>query len=485
MVLLTIKDFHQGIAESPLEGFGEIRNCELDTQRGLVRIGWLTTKQSGTTVTAKPLWFAKNDPASGTASVYAIDSSAGVYRSTDGGTTWAAVSGNGAGAGQGMINWKDYLFVFSTTVIDVYGPLSTSPTWTTNWQTTVDSDGLWHPTLYGQDDILYFGAGRYIGSIQEVAGQTFAPGTASTYTFTARALDLPADMRIKALSELGRNLWAGTWSGSNIGDKKVANIYPWDRTSDSFDFPIELKENGIQAMISIGNLTYFFAGLEGKCFVTNGSDVKELFRIPQTIIDISAGSSIQVFPGAMKYHNGKIIFGVIQGNTTNPFGHVWSYDLKSGALALENTTSTANANSMSSALFSIGRDTYLIGWQDGAGNKGIDLATNTARYPSYAAYVTSSYYTIGSVSKPVPLSEIEFKLANALASGEGIRLSYRLDLTSAFTTIDTFDFATNGAIQGGNMPLSVTVNQGIQFRAALTTGSSSTNTPELREIEVR
>lgn len=477
MALITIKDFQKGTGESPFLGYGEIRNIELDTQKGVARINMKTALKSGTTVTQLPLWIIGNRGTSG--EYWALGDAQAVYKSSDSGDTWSLVTGNDSGSGQGMIVWKQYLLVFRASTIDVYGKLGSSPSWTTSWQ-TIDSDLNWHPSLTGQDDIVYGGAGRYIFSIQEVSGQTFNPSNSATYTYTQQALDLPSDHKVRCLAELGSNLMIGTWVGSNIYDFKIATIFPWDRVSDSFNLPIQMSENGIQAMKTIGNLIYFFAGIEGKCFVTDGSSVRELFRIPQSIVDLAGGAFIEVYPGSVDVHRGKLVFG-LKGAGNN--SQMWSYDLETKALAVEYTISTANTMSVVGAINSVTRDTLLAGWRDGSSDEGIDKVVNSARYASYAAYIRTPYYLIGSKSKPQPVSEIEFKLANALATGEGVRLKYRTDVTSSFTTIATFDFSTNGAILGGTHTVGVTVDEGIQFEIALTT--SSDGTPELVEVEVR
>jgi hypothetical protein len=170
-----------------------------------------------------------------------------------------------------MMIWKDYLFVARAAALDVYGPLSGSPSWSNSWQ-TITSDSLWHPMLVSfNDNKLYGGAGKFVFSLDEASGSTFAPGTASTYTWTAQALDLPPNYRIKSLEELGNNLMCGTWMGSAIDDFEVADIFPWDRSSSSFGSPIKLKENGANALLTVNNLLYIFAGIGGTIYISNST----------------------------------------------------------------------------------------------------------------------------------------------------------------------------------------------------------------------
>lgn len=484
--IITLKDWNRGIAASPHVGLAELRNVEVDNKSGVARINMAAVKESASVVENTPYWIIGNPSIS--SELWALDSSQVVYKSTDLGDTWTKITGNGSGNGQGAIVWKDALFVFRNSTIDVYYPLSSSPAWSgagkgaLSWQ-TIDADGTWHPAIVGQDDILYIGCGAYIASVQAIG--TFDPQNSATYTFTQQALDLPSYYKIRTLSELGKNLMIGTWVGANIYEHKIADIFPWDRSSDSFQLPIRMSENGIQASITIGNVMYFFAGIEGVLYATDGTNVKELARLPISLVNTEGGGFTQVYPGGMIYHDGKIIFGV-HCTSSASYSHVWSYDLTSGALKIENEISAGfSSGTRVSALFSAGREVYCIGWQDASSNEGIDRVINSERYTGYKALIRSEYFSIGTKSQPVPLNEIEYELANALASGQGIRLGYRLNLTDSFTTIFTSDFATDGAITNQNNTLGITVEGGVQFQIELTTGSSSTTTPELKQVHIR
>ena len=105
----------------------------------------------------------------------------------------------------------------------------------------------------------------------------------------------------------------GTWIGAggvaSVPDNKVADIFHWDRVSDSFTLPLKVLENGVHSMLSYNNLLYFQAGIEGKLFVTDGSSIQELGRPPQHVVDITSVVGDWPAPGGMAYMDGKIIMG--------------------------------------------------------------------------------------------------------------------------------------------------------------------------------
>ena len=264
-----------------------------------------------------------------------------------------------------------HLFVARDAKLDVYGPLASSPSWTDDWQ-SIDSDSLWHPMIVSKNNgMLYGGAGRYVFSIEQKTGQTFAPGTSATYDFTVQALDLPSSYRIKCLTELGNNLMIGTWKGTNIYDYRVADIYPWDRSSTSFGQPIMLDENGINGMISNNGLLYIMAGVDGKIYCSNGVQAWVVAQVPESVVAVSGTNGLTPFPGAIMYHNSKIYFGVGATSAVGGCG-VWSLKqmAKGNILNIEHLIDTDNSGATNplqiGALCAVTREKILVGWRDGS-----------------------------------------------------------------------------------------------------------------------
>src|SRR3990167_10368244 len=482
---LIIQAPRQGIAPSPHVGFGDVRNLDIDTIPGITRLNNILAKKSASTVDAQVWWFAQDPNIA--ANYYALDSNGVVYNSTDSGATWAELADRD-GAGQGMVIWKDYLFVAETTTIDVCGPLSSSPTWTNNWQ-TITTDSLWHPMIVSKNDgNIYGGAGRYIFSIAENSGQTFAPGTAGTYTFTAQALDLPANYRVKCLAELGNNLMIGTWMGTNVYDIRLADIFPWDRSSASFGQPVEIAEHGVHAMLNDGNSLVVLAGIGGTIYRSDGVNAYVIGQIPNSVANILGGKYIEFYPGSLCKFKNRIFFGVSNGGST-AVGGMGVYSLlqtgRGNILNLEHTISTGNDGSSNplkvSALIPTSRDELLAAWRDSS-SYGIDKTTNTSYTTSYGAYFETPLYRVGTNLNLATFTELEFQLSKDLAANEGIRVAYRENLTDSFTTIGTYDFSVLGAVISHNVAASIPATELLQLRVSLT---GTTSTPQLRNIKLK
>lgn len=480
---LIIRAPRQGIAQSPHVGFADVRNLDIYSVPGVARLNLVPSKESGSTVTAQVYWFAR-DPVT-VAKLYALDSNGVVYNSTDTGDTWASLSDR-AGSGHGMVIWKDYLFVATTTGIDTYGPLSGAPAWTTDWK-TIDTDSLWHPMIVSSNDgNLYGGAGQFIFSVAENSGQTFAPGTSATYTFTQQALDLPDNYRVKCLAELGNNLMIGTWQGTNVFDIRVANIFPWDRSSASFGQPVIIDDFGVHAMLVTGGSLVVLAGIDGSVYLSNGVTATPVARIP---VDISRAKYIEYYPGAIMKFQNRIFFGVGNGGSTVVAGMgVYSLTMTStvSILALEQTSTGYLSDSFVnkiSAVLPITRERYLTGWRANT-TYGLDL-TSSGSYSygtAYTGYFESPLYTVGTNRIKRRFEKMIINLAKDLGSNLSVQVSYRTNLTDSYTTIGTYTSTTEGSVEiiekTPNIPACVM----LQIKVGLQ--GSSTATPEFIQLEL-
>jgi len=482
---LTINAPSQGIAQSPHVGFGDMRNLDIFSVPGIVRLNTIPVLESAATVDAQVKWLVKNPAIP--ANLYALDSNGVLYTSADSGDSWAEVDDR-VGLGQGLAIWKDYLFVMNNTTIDTYGPLSGSANWL-EFKTDLVVDSLWHPALVSKlDGKLYIGAGRYVASLAEVAGQNFVDGDAGTYTWTPKALNLPEDYRIRCLAEQGNNLMIGTWQGTNIYDNKIADIFPWDGSSVTYGKPIIMQENGVNAMINIGGYLFIAAGVEGEIYKSNGVQAWPIAKIPQSIASIAGGKYLETYPGAICSYKDKLFFGIGSLNVTDGMGVYSLVETSKGTIInYEHYTSPEVMGALTptvvGALLPITRDTLLIGWRDNA-TYGIDLTSPTSyKYTTdYKGYFESPLYQVGSHLNKRQFSQLEFQLAKELATDEGIQIQYRVNLTDTWITIGTYIYADLGKITSHNDSVNIPATDKLQIKVALL--GTTTTTPEFKSLSL-
>lgn len=489
MANLNIQAPRSGISSSPHVGFAECVNLDIDSIPGIVRLNNIMAKKSGTTVDAQVKWFARDPDTS--AIIFALDSNGVLYKSANSGATWAEISDRG-GTGQGLIVQWGYVFVAEETTMDIMRISDSS--WTNNWAgLTMDTDADWHPMIVSKlDGKIYGGAGKYVFTIKQ--DTTFDPANAATYTVTAQALDLPASYRIKCLEELGNNLMIGTWKGTNVYDIREATIFTWDGNATTYGQPIVMAEYGVHAMLNTGSTLIVLAGINGTVFGCDGVNTHIIGQIPT---DLSGGKYLEWYPGSICSYKNKVFFGTGQGGTTAiPGQGIYSLQQtgRGNILNLEHTVSTLNTGILKplkvSALLPVTRDTLLSAWRDDT-TYGIDLTTATsyAYGTDYSGYFITPQYTVGSALSKTKFKEIEFLVARLLRTGEGIKLEYRLDLTSDFTTIKTFAYtdANVGSVVAKNIitekPHNIKEGEQVQFKISLL--GTTTTTPELKSIIVK
>lgn len=370
------------------------------------------------------------DPRTGT--IFAIDSNGRVWYTTGSTTSFLLLNGNTLtnSSGNGLaILWNSndtatYLFVFRNALIDVVNVYGSdqlkAPSWTSGWQTMNASAGFadYHHAIYAQDGIIYYTDSRYIGSIQEKAGQVFDPTNAATYTWTSQALDTPQGEVLVHLEELGSKLLAA--------GKTYDRIYPWDRTSDSYNLPLIVPEVGVYKMKNIGGLVYILAGTWGNIYVTQGTYVKHFKKIPDQVTN-NAGT-LQGNPitwGGIDAVSGALLFGMSVITTGNSGAYLLYQD---GRLVIDQIPSTGSTNVTA---FRVVNNLYQFGYSGGADY--LDIT----RYSNYEGVVQSGFYRVADKTQKATFSTLQVTIAKPV-NGAHVRISYRTDTTSSFTTLDTY-----------------------------------------------
>lgn len=467
---IIINNFQRGIAPSSYLGFEEIRNLNITDKPGICYPHKALTKESSTTVTDILRKMVKDSE--GDVWGYGTEEGNDVFK-RDGGS-WELHEGGAANqhtdAGiDGMFFWKGYVGVIISGTIDWYD--ITTDQADTSWGASdiTDSGSNPHPAIHSRnDDNVYLGANNVIDSIAEGAsGFTPDGGTPAAYIVTKAALDLPEQYTITNLEELGEKLMIGT---SKTGNDLEATIFPWDRSSSSFDTPIVIKDESIVNMITVNNLLYVQCGGRGNWYVTNGVSVEKIGQIPITLVDLS---SIQLDRAtgreAVCYMNDLIYFGVSYNSGSIECLGVWSLNPKNGAFNFEYTISpgeygqTASKAVYIGALMPLGGATpnLLVSWFDDNGSAyGVDdIGSN--RYTDDKAFLISQFYRAGFVLNKRPLHTWEVQLAKPMASGDSVKLYYRTaqngtwknvvdDVTESTTAASNaafMSYAVEGAIQ--------------------------------------
>lgn len=126
---ITISSPRQGIAQSSVVGFGDVRNLDIYSEPGVAKLNNKLSKASGSVVVDIPKWIVRNPLVS--ADFYSLGgsssgSSGNFYYSSNSCSSWLLVGGNSTSSahGNGLAVFKDWAAVARDAVLDFYGPLS-------------------------------------------------------------------------------------------------------------------------------------------------------------------------------------------------------------------------------------------------------------------------------------------------------------------------------------------------------------------------
>ena len=399
--------------------------------------------------------------------------------------------------GRGIVCWKNHLIVFRASNVDgvglaaieqandfnsAYGDAATGG-WDYGWD-SVSSFNLTgvnvREVLVGEDDILYFDNLNRLGSFSENTGSTLDLDNGATFTKNVSALDLPEEEEdaLLTIGELGTDLLIGG---------RTNNVYPWDRISSSFNFPLKFPEHGIQKIVSSNSLTFIFAGYRGRIYVTNGSGVEVFKKVP----DHLAGSQNPYFTiNSCELTKNQIYFSFTAttnaGGAVSGLDGVWALDISTGSLRLNNTLTHATDGTTTTIQRYALSDTpsgdgLVIGWEDDSSNYGIDIGSSNP-YSGGESIIETDIIPIGTNRYPETITQIEYKLSKPLVSGESIQLLQRSNLNDSFTSIGTGN--TAGSLSGSFDATFENV-EWLQIRAVLTSTDSSPSYVPLREIRIQ
>lgn len=491
--LITIDNWQKGMATSSYVGFEQFQGIDIHNKIGVARVNPKLKKASGTTITGEVKWMVRSPKEANDEIAWALDANGDVWKNADtDGTTWVEVAGSTSGGDNGLQYFKDYIFKFRGNSIDAYGPLTSSPSWKNATFGGVTIPVGDHASLVGQDDILYFGGGRYVLSIEQKDNQVLDPDNSATYDIkivaTDPALDLPEDYVVVQLAELGSKLMIG----ANNRETNQSDIFPWDRRStSSVDLPVRFGSENIHTMITVNNLLYVLSGREATISVTNGVGVSVLGQIPETYSNIGLTNSVTIASDAITYFQNKIHFATSYKTENDIQATVWSFlPSSSGDIGLNiaYTLSSGNTESGTSnidipSLLTFTDTLLMVGYEETIADiQGVDILDTTRRYTGYTGIIVTPFYRVGSFLNKKTLSKGIISFVKNLGTGEGMKLYYRETQNGSWKLHQTFDTATDSFQINDIVGTSHTGVKNIQFKIELTTPSGSESTSELFSI---
>ena len=346
---------------------------DLHSTPGLIKVNQALVKESGTTIDG----FVKTIIPCTDGNTYLFSSTSGKIwkRTTADPAIYSLVATNANGAMYGAIEDQGYLYYFSNTKI---GRWEVGTAWSTrndSWATFTNGDSEFHPAVK-VNLICYIGDGNLVAQIEDGV-------------FTANALDLKAELRIKSLGQSRNELLIGTYVNDNINETE---IFKWNTWSKSFSYQDPIPQVGINAFIPTDNYVLVSAGKKGGLYLYSQTQLEQFKRIPG---NFTLEERAVVHPNAIANKSGLPLFGLSNENSNPALQGVYSFgNYSKGYPLILNLEYVISQNKLASieigAMRMIG-DLLIVSWKDGT-TYGVDKLDLSNKYAS--AYVESRVITV-------------------------------------------------------------------------------------------
>lgn len=465
---IVISEFQKGIAKNPIIGNGHIVNADIFETEGLLKISEKVANNTS----------YDDTPIARTGSIELLENGK-IYDN-------ATYKTKPFGLGYDVVEWNGF-YIFSG------NSGGTGDIWACKTDFTIGThirSGLAYKVylLKSQDGYVYYTNGYKIGRITNLVDG----GGFITPTYSDNVLNLPQDENAVSLVELGRNLLIGTES-SSINPQYIfqGNIYPWDRTSSSFNLPVKFKEAGIKAMIEKDNLVYIVAGGSGNVYVTNGSSYRLLTKLNFTKA-IRNTVTCNVRKNSIAFNRrGNLLIGTSTStdatpNTTTYHG-IWEINTSTGINTLAMTIPSGligqTHNLQMGYIYPLWYQ-ILFGYNDDPFGTPTCYSAYTTTGNSAKAIFESQVFVVGDYSNKKSYNELQWAFVTPLSSGQQIKIYYRKGITDSWTSIheSTTDHVGKYSTIAKALIPDVEV---FQIKIELLNNTGSNPTPELIRVLIR
>lgn len=479
---LTINNFHKGQSTTPYTtdgAFAKSQNLDVFSQPGIARINYLPVKLSASTgdhaVGSLPISFTHSPESEYVFYFACIDNN--VYKAAASGSTITKVSV--AARGKYIAVWKGFLIAAYGT--KVWAMNLSTEVWT-ELDTALSAGNSRYMIVSKNDGNLYICNQSNIASLVE--DTTFDPTNAATYTLNPSHFSIPAGYVASALKEQRENIIISASNEFASYPKTETTFFIYDRERNELDYPITIQEERMSNLLGVGGNTFITGGMRGNIYSLSESGLVPYAKIP---FDYDNNKNIEIgtddtssFPYlSMANWKDRLLVGVSSEDGLYPAG---LYGIKDGTVVHEFLPSEGYDGSTKhiriGGIYPFSNNILVYGWKNVTdGTYGLDkITTDANRQVSYTSYFESIFYPVGTKLNKTSFSRIEVLLSRALQTGEGVRIKYRKNIDDSWTTLQTKDYATDGAVSVLDFAgIHNLIN--LQLRVELTTGASSKNTP--------
>jgi len=303
------------------------------------------------------------------------------------------------------------------------------------------------PSLVSIDGFIYYANGNSVGVIQETVQQTFDPENPATYFINNDALDLPLSTKITAIADIGRYLAIGTATGK---------IYFWDRTSASYEIPVNIGES-IASMKSKNNILYIGTQGAGNVYLANLSSYEK----NRSFSSLTSYRFDSIVGGIDFFDNGAYMGAKVNNDAT--LTGIWVYE--NGAWTLIGTDEQVTSIGKSSP--------NIVVFSTLNGIFELDISgTASAEWSDDEAYVVSQMERVGSVKNKSHSGNYQIYFDAPFKSSEYVKLYNRTTTNGEWQHIQTItseQLVADSGLFAFTGQLSVAKTEQVQYKIVLNT----------------
>jgi hypothetical protein len=317
------------------------------------------------------------------------------------------------------------------------------------------------------------------------------------FQFQPQRTNLPFYEQATSLVEVGNTIL--------IGCEGTA-VYPWNQIDAVPSDVIQLPEAGVKTMINVNNMAYIFAGNKGNIYITNNAVASLALKVPDYCAGVPGTPLTYIEPyfewGDAMFLRGRVYFSILDqtaskaGNCGGILSFIPTQNIDPNqevgmSLRLENQNSYADYDGYATILIPAMQQNatapqYWAAWQDSYNTAtaafGID---GTANVPVSTFVIETDIMPTGTLLSKDTFTQLEYKLATELASGDSVQLYWRINATDAWVSTGTTRLETDKPLSG-YYDMAFQKTQWVQFRIVGTTsGTTASSFVRLSQVRLR
>jgi len=344
-----------------------------------------------------------------------------------------------------MPNGRTYHFHVTSTVADGTVQTTTASS-LADCDLEVHANALIAPKN-GLHPMINFLQYTLIGNEHYVAAYEPLQDSPDTSDFDRHRITLPAGFEVCGFAQRNQYVVIGAEKRSDTGEFQQGALFFWDGVSQTYNDWWLVNEGSPEGLFSYGNIIYYDAG--GALYRLQGTETPvkiKTYRNTDSEFS-SVADSTHVYPNMMTVRRG-ILLSAYPSQTTNVTLEHGVYSLGSvtreypESFGFSYTTSNGSLLNTGSKNLRIGMirnfgDTLYISWRDDSKSPayGCDVISNSSA--PFSTFTLESLYFDGQIPFNAKRADKFIVTHDPLPAGVTLRLKYKIDHASSWTTLTT------------------------------------------------